>query len=95
MHQLDFFHEPLSELELLKNQMTKVEESFHCVRRGVFKRHSNLEKLYVDLRIRLDEVEYDNRKLLKENDQLQDKLSHIDKLVVQLKNYIANMETIA
>lgn len=95
MTQLDLFEKPLSELDLLRKQFDRVVESMHAVRRGVFKRNSNLEKLYCDLHERLEAVERENDDLEEENRCLKDQLGRIDKMVYTLSQFVANMETVA
>jgi len=95
MTQLDLFEKPLSELDLLRKQFDRVVESMHAVRRGVFKRNANLEKVYFDLHQRLETVERENDELEEENQALKEQLGRIDEMVYTLAQFVANMETIA
>lgn len=59
--QLDFFQE-LSEVDLLKQEIAEVKTRGDNIRKGLFARHNELAKLYIELKERCDMLEY---KLLK------------------------------
>ncbi len=56
MIQLDFFPED-QEIKELKKTITEVKVSSDKVRRGLFARHGELSKMYIDLANRLDIIE--------------------------------------
>ena len=51
MIQLDFL-QPLSEIEILREEVRQCRASNDKVRKGMFARHNELGKLYIDLRMR-------------------------------------------
>ena len=53
--QLDLFED--NEVILLRNEMQKVRESTDKVRKGLFARHNELSKLWVELDHRLNIIE--------------------------------------
>lgn len=53
--QLDFF-ENKTELDLLKDEIKEIKEMSHNVRRGLYKRHSELSKLYLELKEENDQL---------------------------------------
>lgn len=56
MIQLDLFQE-YSEEDHLRNEVKKIRESSEKVRRGIFARHNELSKLYLELNYRLELIE--------------------------------------
>lgn len=54
MLQLDFFQ---SEEEILNYEIRKIKESTDKVRKGIFARHNELAKMYLDLADRLSVIE--------------------------------------
>ncbi len=56
MIQLDLFQE-YSEDEELRREVKKLHESSEKVRRGIFARHNELSKLYLELNYRLEIIE--------------------------------------
>lgn len=50
--QLDFF-EQKNELEILQEEFRKVKESSDKVRKGIFAKHGELSKMYLDISNRL------------------------------------------
>ena len=54
--QLDFF-EKKSDLEVLREELRKVKESNDKVRKGMFARHGELAKMYIELHNRLEILE--------------------------------------
>lgn len=56
MIQLDFF-QPLSEMDILKEEMRQCRASSDKVRKGLFARHNELAKLYMETKNRLDILE--------------------------------------
>lgn len=93
--QLDLFTEPLSEIDILRDQLTKVNDSLHKIRRGLFKRSTHIEKCYLDILERLENMESENTRLKKENDLLNTKLANIDEIVLTLTHYLTLTEVSA
>ena len=56
MIQLDFL-QPLSEMEILREEIRQVRASNDKVRKGLFARHGELAKLYIETKNRLDILE--------------------------------------
>lgn len=56
MIQLDFL-QPLSEIEVLREEIKQVRASNDKVRKGLFARHGELAKLYMETKTRLDILE--------------------------------------
>lgn len=56
MIQLDFLN-PLSEIEVLREEIRQVRASNDKVRKGLFARHGELAKLYIETKTRLDILE--------------------------------------
>ena len=56
MIQLDMFEE-IGEIEELKMQMSAIKESSDKVRRGIFVRHNELSRMYLELMRRMDMIE--------------------------------------
>lgn len=56
MIQLDFL-QPLSEIEILREEIRQVRASNDKVRKGLFARHGELAKLYIETKNRLDILE--------------------------------------
>lgn len=54
--QLDFFQKK-SELELMQEELSAVKLSNDKVRKGIFAKHGELAKMYVDLHDRLQVIE--------------------------------------
>jgi len=54
MNQLELF--PLNEVEKLAIEVKKVKESSDNVRKGIFARHNNLAKMYMDLHKKYEEL---------------------------------------
>jgi len=55
--QLDFFDETSTDLEKLVRRFDEVEKSSSKVRRGIFAKHSDLAKKYMELNQRLEIIE--------------------------------------
>lgn len=55
MLQLDFFEQ--EQVQVLKVEVEKVKKSSESVRRGIFAKHSVLEKMYGELHDRLNIIE--------------------------------------
>jgi len=53
--QLDLFQE-LSEIEILRQELADVRARNENVRKGIFARHNELAKLYVELSEKLDKL---------------------------------------
>lgn len=54
--QLDLFNE-LSEIEIVKKELEDVRTRSENVRRGLFARHNELAKMYIELKERCDTIE--------------------------------------
>ncbi len=55
--QFDLFDERPTEVEMLKMELKKVRESSDKVRKGLFARHNELAKLYLELHDRMNIIE--------------------------------------
>lgn len=56
MIQLDFL-QPLTEVEILREEVRQCRASNDKVRKGLFARHNELAKLYIETKTRLDILE--------------------------------------
>ncbi len=56
--QLDFFHEELTEVEILREEVRQLRLSNEKVRKGLYARHGELAKLYIELNDRLNILEH-------------------------------------
>ena len=54
--QLELFEE-LGEMELMGNKIKEIEEGMHRVRRGIYAKHGELSKCYLDIHQRLEVIE--------------------------------------
>ena len=54
MLQLDLFRDPPTELELLHEEMKQTKESTEKVRKGMFGRHNELMKMFLEQKEDLD-----------------------------------------
>lgn len=50
MIQLDFFKEPPTEVEILREEIAEVRAANDRVRKGIFARHNELFKMYLELK---------------------------------------------
>ena len=57
MYQLDFFTPEKTEIEFIKDHVKEVKESSKKVRKGLFARHSELARKYIELHDRLQILE--------------------------------------
>jgi len=55
--QLDFFQTEQTELDCIKSEIRLVKESSEKVRRGIFARHGELAKKYLELHERMEIIE--------------------------------------
>ncbi len=55
--QLDFFQDEDPNVSALRQEMAKVKESADKVRKGIFARHNELAKMYIDAHQRLEILE--------------------------------------
>ena len=55
--QLDFFEETSDEIEKLEKRFNALEESTGKVRRGIYAKHGELAKKYMELHQRLEVIE--------------------------------------
>ena len=56
-YQLDFFNRDAEDVEILRQKIDETRNSSDKVRKGLFARHNELAKMYVDLSQRLEIME--------------------------------------
>ena len=76
MIQLDFF-QPLSEIDILKEEIRQCRVSNDKVRKGMFARHNELAKMYVETKMRLDILEMHICKKVNMNTDLYEKKADV------------------
>ncbi len=76
MIQLDFF-QPLSEIEILREEIRQVRASNDKVRKSLFARHGELSKLYIETKMRLDILEMNICKNINVKQDLHEKSADI------------------
>lgn len=55
--QLDLFEPPPTEIDFIKADIEETKKSLGNVRRGIFSRHNDLSKLYIELESRLTSID--------------------------------------